>query len=141
MKIIPTTSTHIIITSSSSTPSVSTNTFQTPIFLFPTVNPLILHLRAPQSYITINCTVTWKGDLSQLTTMWSYNGRMITNSQKYVITEGSLLILEFIPQNVGIYECTVKHPSGWNSSRQYSISINQGKTQLLLINTLMRINT
>jgi len=52
---------------------------------------------------------------------------MITNSQKYVINEGRLLIQEFMSQDVGAYECIVKDPSGWSDSRRYSISISRGK--------------
>ena len=65
---------------------------------------------------------------------------MITNSQKYVITEGHLLIREFTSQDVGTYECTVKHPYGWNGSCWYSISINQGKTQLFTYKYLTNEN-
>ena len=110
--------------------------FSPPQFVFPNANPLALHLTTLPSHLSINCTVTWEGDLSQLTTMWSYNGRMITNSQKYVITERrllilefTLLILEFTSQDVGTYECTVKDPLEWSASRQYSVSTDQGKQQ------------
>lgn len=82
--------------------------------------------------MTINCTVRWEGDISQLTTVWSYNGTMITDLQKYDITEGRLLIRQFTSEDVGTYECLVKHqPSGWNDSRQYFISVNQGKTTIV----------
>ena len=106
--------------------------FSTPVFVFPNTNPLILNLnRLPQD-VTINCTVTSDGDSSQLTTVWSYNGTMINDSQKYSITaEDHLLIRQFTAQDVGTYECIVKHPSGWNGSRQYFISTSQGKQQLL----------
>ena len=112
-----------------STPSnhvSSTSTFQTPVFIFPVVNPLVLHITTILLNVTINCTVTWEGESSQLTIMWSYNGTMIVSSQKYVISKGSLLIIQFKPEDAGTYECTVKHPSGWNNSRQYIISTSQG---------------
>ena len=111
------------------TPSTPSNTFQTPVFLFPTVNPLVLHIKTLLLDVPINCTVTWEGNLSQLTTMWFYNGTMITNSQKYGVTEGHLIIKKFTPEDVGMYVCYIKHSSGWNDSRQYLISINPGKHQ------------
>ena len=106
--------------------------FSTPVFVFPNTNPLVLNLNRLPLDVTINCTVTWEGDLSQLTTVWSYNGTMISDSQKYFITaEDHLVIRQFTAQDVGTYECIVKHPSGWNGSRQYFISTSQGKQQLL----------
>ena len=105
------------------TSSIPTKTFQTPVFVFPTVNPFVLHLKTAYLNVTINCTVAWEGESSQLTTMWFYNGTMINNSQKYIIIEGGLLIRKITPQDVGTYECIVKHPSGWNDSRQYFISV------------------
>ena len=111
-----------------STPSNHiSSTNQTPVFIFPTVDPLVLHIKTILLNVTINCTVTWEGELSRLTIMWSYNGTMIESSQKYVITKGSLLIIQFEPEDAGTYECIVKHPSGWNESRQYIISTSQGK--------------
>jgi len=66
-------------------------------------------------------------DLSQLTTSWSYNGTSISNSNKYIVTEsGHLTIKNFTHEDVGAYKCTVQHPSGWSSSRQYSINANPG---------------
>lgn len=100
-----------------------------PTFIFPIANPHVLHLNTLAMDVPINCTITWEGDLSQLTTTWSYNGTMITNSQKYLITEGNLVIRQFMAQDIGTYECTVKHSSGWNDSRQYFININEGKYQ------------
>ena len=117
----------------SSTPRPTTNTFQPPTFVFPTVNPFVLNFQMVQLNVTINCTVTWDGDLSQLTTTWSYNGTIIKNSQRYVITEAGLLIRQITPQDVGTYECTVKHPSGWNASHQYFISVKGNVTTSNLI--------
>ena len=116
---------------SSLTSSTPTNTFQTPLFVFPTVNAFVLHLKTARLNVTINCTVTWDGDLSQLSTMWFHNGTMISNSQKHVIGTDHLLIREFTAQDVGTYECTVKHPSGWNGSRQYFISV-KGKARMCM---------
>ena len=130
-------STTMAMLSSSTSNIIQTSTpiapFSTPVFVFPNTNPLILHLNRLPLDVTINCTVTWEGDLSQLTTMWFYNGTMISTSQKYLITaeDHLLLIRQFTAQDVGTYECTVKHPSGWNASRQYFISTSQGKQQLL----------
>ena len=83
----------------------------------------MLLLKTTLLSVTINCTVRWQGD-SQLNTMWSYNGTMITNSTKYTVTKNHLTIREFAPEDAGTYECTVQDPSGrWNGSRQYVISI------------------
>ena len=118
-----------------------TSTFQTPVFIFPTVNPLELHIITTLLNVTINCTVTWEGEPSQLTIMWSYNGTMIVSSQKYVITKGNLLIIQFEPEDAGTYECIVKHPSGWNDSRQYIIITSQGKQFSSLIQNVCINNT
>ena len=107
--------------------TTTTSINSTPVFMFPTVNPLVLKITTILLNVTINCTVTWKGESSQFTITWSYNGTKIEPSQKYVITKDSLLIIQFKPEDAGTYECTVKHPSGWNDSRQYIISTNQGK--------------
>lgn len=120
---------------SSLTSSILTNTptpFSTPTFVYPNANPLIVHLITLPVDVTINCTVMWDGDLSQLNTVWSYNRIMIASSQKYVIFTSSLLIRQFKPEDVGTYECTVKHPSGWNESRQYLISTTPGNNYLLV---------
>ena len=118
---------------SSLTSSTPTNAFQTPLFVFPTVNPFVLHLKTARLNVTINCTVTWDGDSSQLTTMWFHNGTMISNSQKHIIGTDHLLIREFTAQDVGKYECIVKHPSGWNGSRQYFISVNSKKEHTIIM--------
>ena len=112
------------------TMSSSLTPFSTPIFVYPTTDSVILNLKTLPLDVIINCTVLWAGDPSQLTTMWSYNGTMITSSQKYVVIDYHLIIRQFTPEDVGTYECTVKHPSGWNDSRQYLINANQGKLQL-----------
>ena len=101
--------------------------FSTPLFVFPTTDSVVLHLKTLPLDVIINCTVTSEGGLSQLTTMWSYNGTMITSSQRYVVLDYHLIIRQFTPEDSGTYECTVKHPSGWNDSRQYFISAIQGK--------------
>ena len=97
----------------------------------------MLHVNTLPLDLTINCTVTWDGgDLSQLTTMWAYNGTMITDSQKYVILDNHLLITQFTEEDVGTYECTVKHPSGWNDSYQYFIiTTGQGKQVQCITNS------
>ena len=123
----PTTTSTLSIAHSSVTSSIPTNAFQTPVFVFPPVNTLMLHLKTALLNLTINCTVTSEGGLSQLTTMWSYNGTMITTSQKYAVTNNHLTITQFTPEDAGAYECTVKHPSGWKESRRYVISIKPGK--------------
>lgn len=120
----PTTTSTLSIAHSSVTSSTPTNAFPNPVFVFPPVNPLMLHLKTALLNLTINCTVTGEGVLlSQLTTMWSYNGTMITTSPKYAVTNNHLTITRFRPEDAGTYECTVKHPSGWEESRQYVISI------------------
>ena len=124
-----TTSTLSTVYSLLTTSSTPTNSFHTPVFVFPTINPFVLHLKTARLNVTINCTVTWEGDLSQLTTMWSHNGTTINNSQKYLIAEDHLFIRQFILEDIGTYECTVKHSSGWNDSRQYIISV-KGKSNL-----------
>ena len=118
--------------SSSTLNNIQTNTppvpFSTPVFVFPNDDPFVLQLNTIPLDVTINCTITWEGSLSQLTTMWSYNGTMIRNSQRYRITEGQLLIRQFTLEDAGTYECNVKHlPSGWNESRHYFITTNPGK--------------
>ena len=103
--------------------------FSTPVFVFPASNPLNLHVTTLPSNLTINCTFKWDGDPSQLTTTWHYNGTMIHNSSKYTLgSTGYLLtIREFTSIDAGIYVCIVQHFSGWNDSRQYSITVDQGK--------------
>ena len=78
------------------------------------------------SDLTINCTIESVGDLSQINTIWFYNGTRISNSDKYIVNSSHLTIRNFTQDDVGEYSCTVQHPSGWNSSRQYSISTNTG---------------
>lgn len=119
----PTATSTLSIAHSSVISSTHTNVLPTPVFVFPTVNSLMLLLKTPLLSVTINCTVRWEGD-SQLNTMWSYNGTMITNSTKYTVTKNHLTIRELAPEDAGTYECTVQDPSGqWNGSRQYVISI------------------
>ena len=107
--------------------SVDTPTFSVPTFTFPTINPYILHVTVVPSNLTINCTVTWEEDLSQLTTTWSYNGINISTSDRYTVNDSQLTIRGFAQEDIGIYRCTVQHPSGWYGNREYFILINQGK--------------
>ena len=102
-------------------------TFVAPTFTFPTINPYILHVTVIPSNLTINCTVTWEEDLSQLTTTWSYNGINISTSDRYTVNDSQLTIRGFAQEDIGIYRCTVQHPSGWYENRDYFILINQGK--------------
>ena len=119
----PTTTSTLSIAHSSVISSTHTNVLPTPVFVFPTVNTLMVFLKTTLLNLTINCTVRWEGD-SQLNTIWSYNGTMITNSTKYTVTKDHLTIREFAPEDAGTYECTIQNPSGrWNGSRQYIISI------------------
>ena len=90
------------------------------------VNNVVLHVTALLSDLTINCTVRLVGDPFQLTTSWSYNGTSISGNDKYTLNGSQLTIRQFTLQDIGTYTCTVQHPSGWNSSRQYSISANAG---------------
>ncbi|XP_065917197.1 discoidin domain-containing receptor 2-like isoform X2 [Dysidea avara] len=105
--------------------SVDTPTFSVPTFTFPTINPYILHVTVVPSNLTINCTVTWEEDLSQLTTTWSYNGINISTSDRYTVNDSQLTIRGFAQEDIGIYRCTVQHPSGWYGNREYFILINQ----------------
>ena len=119
----PTTTSTLSIAHSSVISNTHTNVLPTPVFVFPTVNPLMVFLKTTLLNLTINCTVGWEGD-SQLNTMWSYNGTMITNSTKYTVTKNHLTIREIAPEDAGTYECTVQDPSGrWTGSRKYVISI------------------
>jgi len=107
--------------------SNSTTTLSDPTFIFPTINPYILHVTMIPSNLTINCTVTSEEDLSQLTTTWSYNGVNISTSDKYTVTDSRLTIRSFTQEDIGVYRCSVQHPSGWYGNREYFILINQGK--------------
>ena len=102
--------------------------FVAPTFVFPSVNPYILYVTVISSNVTINCTVTWEEDLSQLTTTWSFNGVNTSEitSDKYTVTDSQLMIREFTQEDIGVYRCTVQHPSGWYGNREYFILINQG---------------
>ena len=121
MTILPSTTT-VLATTMTFLPS--TTTVLPPSFVFPTVNPYTLHVTVIPSNLTINCTVTWEEDL---TTTWSYNGVNISTSNKYTVTISQLAIRGFTQDDIGVYQCTVQHTSGWQGSRKYFIAINQGK--------------
>ncbi|XP_065917188.1 class II receptor tyrosine kinase-like isoform X2 [Dysidea avara] len=98
--------------------------FSTPTFTFPSSDPFLLQVTTLLSDITINCTVTSVGDLSQLTTSWSHNGTGISNSDKYIVNDNHLTIRNFTRVDAGVYRCTVCHTFRWSSSRQYFIITN-----------------
>jgi len=111
------------------TSSVNPPMFVVPVFSFPAVNPYVQYVTVIPSNLTINCTVTWEEDLSQLSTTWSFNGINTSEiaSDKYTVTGNRLTIREFAQEDIGVYRCTVQHPSGWYGNREYFILINQGK--------------
>ncbi|XP_065917739.1 class II receptor tyrosine kinase-like isoform X2 [Dysidea avara] len=119
------TETTVPTTSVTVTASIPYTTVPTPTFIFPIVNPHLLHVTDLLSDLTINCTVMLDGDTSRLTILWFYNGTTLSSNEKYKVTDNRLTISYFIPEDVGVYTCTVQHPSGWNSSRQYFISTSQ----------------
>jgi len=113
--------------------SSTATTISPPTFTFPTVNPYILNVTVIPSSLTINCTVTREEDL---TTTWFYNGINISTSDKYTVTDSQLAIRGFTLEDIGVYQCTVQHTSGWLGNREYLIQANEGKLlQRLLYST------
>ena len=127
------TETTVPTTSVTVTASIPYTTVPTPTFIFPIVNPHLLHVTDLLSDLTINCTVMLDGDTSRLTILWFYNGTTLSSNEKYKVTDNRLTISDFTPEDVGVYTCTVQHPSGWNSSRQYFISTSQGKNHKRIV--------
>ena len=136
----PMSTTLTLVTVHSSVPSsIPTNTFDTPVFVYPVSDPQIIHIQTPLlngTNVTINCTVRWEEELSQLTPMWSYNGTVIRGSQDYTVSGDhlvmSLIIRQFTQEDFGRYTCTIRDPSGWTGSHQYFIT-TKGKTTTLSI--------